>query len=140
MGQYEVGVAIAPMADQVDHVPENNARASGVPGFDETLGRKGHLGERRPILIEKGEEAVRAATEAVAHQIAQAADRIANVIEAGTARRTDSGMLGLESVEVCFGISLTGGIQAMFTSQIESSVQVTITLSRRLEGTDSGRS
>jgi len=37
-------------------------------------------------------------------------------------------------VQVAFGITLSGGVQAVFTSTVESSAQVTITLARRPGG------
>jgi hypothetical protein len=46
------------------------------------------------------------------------------------------GALGLDSVEVSFGITLAAGVQALFTTQAESSAMVTITLSRSSPGPD----
>lgn len=37
---------------------------------------------------------------------------------------------GLDSVEVQYGVTLSAGLQTVFTAQAESSVQVTITLTR----------
>ena len=48
----------------------------------------------------------------------------------------ESGKLGLESVEVSFGITLSAGVQALFTAQAESSAQVSITLVRRPDGSN----
>jgi hypothetical protein len=78
----------------------------------------------------KGGEAVRVATEAIAGQIGLAAERIAAAVEA-RAVAPEPGKLSLDSVEVSFGITLTAGVQAMFTAQAESSAQVTIILARR---------
>ena len=128
---YEVGVAIMPLTTVTADGREPSATIGGVPGFDDTLGRGGARSERRPALIEKGEEAVRAATEAIAGQIGLTAQRITAAIEAQTGAPADPGVFGLESVQVSFGVTLSAGLQAMFTAQVESSAQVTITLSRQ---------
>jgi hypothetical protein len=79
----------------------------------------------------KGGDAARVATEAIAAQIGLAAQRIAAAIEAQAVAAPQPGKLGLESVEVSFGITLTGGVQALFTAQAESSAHVNIILTRR---------
>jgi hypothetical protein len=128
---YEVGVAIMPIATAGGDEHEHSATVGSVPGFDETIGRSQSQSERRPALIEKGEAAVRAATEAIAGQIGLAAQRITAAIEAQANLTPDQGAFGLESVEVSFGVTLCAGLQAMFTAQLESSAQVTITLCRQ---------
>jgi hypothetical protein len=45
--------------------------------------------------------------------------------------------MAVESIEVSFGVTLAAGVQAMFTAQAESSVQVTVTLSPRNKDADS---
>jgi hypothetical protein len=133
VGAFEVGVALMPAAGGLRHErAENEDTAHAIEGFEETLGRaRAPRPEHKALLIEKGEEAVQAATEAIARQISLAAQRIASVIEPGLTPQATSGSMHLESVQVSFGISLTAGVQAMFTSQVESSAQVTIMLSRK---------
>ncbi|HEY5988073.1 MAG TPA: hypothetical protein VIV12_17125, partial [Streptosporangiaceae bacterium] len=87
--------------------------------------------QRGSALIEKGGEAVRVATEAIAGQIGLTAQRISTAIEAQTNTTSDQAVLELDSIQVSFGITLSAGLQAMFTALMESSAQVTITLSRR---------
>jgi hypothetical protein len=43
---------------------------------------------------------------------------------------TPSGHMGIESVEVSFGITLISSVQTPFTAQAESSAQVTVKFSR----------
>jgi hypothetical protein len=129
---FEVGVAIVPGAgDPPASARLEDRRNQGAPGYDEALGRKSsgrHAGNR---LVLTGGEVVRAATEAVAGQIGLAAQRIAGVLEAQAEAVPRPGALCLDSVEVSFGITLTSGVQAMFTAQAESSLQVTIVMSRQ---------
>lgn len=104
-----------------------------APGYDDASGRSDggrHRTDRRSVIIEKGEEAVRAAAEAVASQIGLAAAHIAAAIERQAPAPAVGGALGLESVDVSFGVTLAAGVQALFTTQAESSATVTITLSR----------
>ena len=126
---YEVGVAIIPVASA--HEDETSTAVYGIPGFDETLGWSRTESERRPVLVVKGEEAVRAATQVIANQIGLTAQRITAAIEAQIDGTADEGSLALTSVQVSFGVTLSTGLQAMFTAQAESSAQVTITLSRQ---------
>lgn len=130
VGTFEVGVAIV-AADEGAAGPGDRDRQRGgaLPGYDEVSGLK--LPGRRAALVVKGGEAVRVATEAIAGQIGLAAQRIAAGIEAQAVATAQPGKLGLESVEVSFGISLTAGVQALFTTQAESGAQVNITLTRR---------
>jgi len=127
---FEVGVAIVPGDDDLlASSRSDRGRDDALPGYDEAFGIKTagrRVGDR--VLL-AGENAVRAATDAVASQIGQTAQRIAKAIEA-QGEVPGNGGLGLESVEVSFGITLSAGMQAMFTAQAESSLQVTITLSR----------
>lgn len=128
---YEVGVAIIPAISTRDVEHESAGTTGGIPGFDETLGWSLARTDDRLTLIEKGEEAVRAATEAIAAQIGLTAQRIAAAIEGQIDETANQGQLGLTSVEVSFGVTLSAGLQALFTAQTESSVLVTITLSRQ---------
>jgi Trypsin-co-occurring domain 1 len=82
-------------------------------------------------LVVMGDAAVKAATEAIANQIGITAQRIATSIDAQTLAKADPGKLGVDSVEVSFGVTLSGGVQALFTAQAESSAQVTVALTRR---------
>ena len=97
-----------------------------LPGYSEASEQR--LRER---LVVKGDAAVKAATEAIANQIGITAQRIATSIDAETLAQADPGKFGVDSVEVSFGVTLTGGVQALFTAQTESSAQVTVTLTRR---------
>jgi hypothetical protein len=77
---------------------------------------------------------VQVATEALAAQIATAAQHIATSIEQQPIASPSPGHLGLDSIEVSFGVTLTGGVQWLFTAQAESSAQVTLTLTRQPPG------
>ena len=133
---FEVGIAIHPtIAVKAGPATARPGEDSGLAGFDDVIGRPRHPdGDRRITLIERGEEAVRAGTEAIAEQIGVAAQRIAAVLDKQSWAPATEGGLGLESVQVAFGITLSGGVQAVFTSAVESSAQVTITLARRPGG------
>ena len=126
---YEVGVAIVAAGQASD---DDNGRRDALPGYDDSWGRTAHQpdGTRRVVLVEKGDQAVRAATEAIANQISLAAQRIATTIEKQDWSAPGPDTFGLESVQIAFGVTLTAGIQTIFTAQAESSAQVTITLSR----------
>ena len=122
---YGVGVAITRNSlGRANIYPEDQAERSpsAIPGFDDV-----EEPVRTTHLIERGEKAVEAATDAIAKQIGISAKRIALAIGAQMGS-SSPGDLGLESVEVSFGITLAAGIQAMFTTQSESKVQVTITI------------
>jgi hypothetical protein len=130
---FEVGVAIVTTDD-------GTARPSDLddemPGYEDASGRRmrrRHAEDLPTPVVVKGADAVQAATEAIAGQVALAADRIAAAIQARSVAKPEPGDLGLESVQVSFGITLTAGIQALFTAQAESSAQVTISLVRRPE-------
>lgn len=125
---YEVGVAIIPVltAGGVDQ------KSIAPPGYEDTLGMRGrHATESRSRVVALGGEAVRVATEELAKQVAVTARRFAETLEQEAVTSPAPGRLGVESVEISFGVTLTGGVQALFTAQGESSAQVTISLSRR---------
>jgi len=128
VASFEVGVAV----QQVPLDRDDQAASDRVPGYDEATG--GGWGrrwaDRGSVVIEKGEDAVRAAAEAIAGQIGIAAEHIAMAIERQAPEQPRPGMLGLDSVEVSFGVTLAAGVQALFTAQATSSATVTITLSR----------
>jgi hypothetical protein len=135
VGSFEVGVAVVAVEEgTVGTGGRDGERGGTLPGYDDASGLK-FLGrraaDRPPALVVKGGEAVRVATEAIAGQIGLAAERIAAAIEAQTVAAPEPGELGLESVQVSFGITLAAGVQALFTAQAESSAQVSITLARR---------
>jgi hypothetical protein len=128
---YDVGVAIVPIWQDLgaQRSAEQPTAAGGIPGYDETAGRgRSHSTDRGALFIERGEEAVRAATEAIAAQIGLATQRIASEIGGQIVPSSVAGSLDLESINVSFGVTLSTGVQALFTAQAESSVQVTITL------------
>jgi hypothetical protein len=128
VGEYEVAVAI--VSAESPRRPSSPAQETATlgPGFDETAGR--HAAARSTHLA-KGDTAVKLATEAIARQIGLAAQRIATAIDTQAISSPVSGVLDLESVEVSFGVTLSAGIEAMFTAKSESSAEVTIILSRR---------
>ena len=135
--QFDVGVAVLPLREVVP-APRSEQPpppGGGIAGFEETKGTWRNSAEKVPFLIEKGEDAVRTATEAIAGQISLAAQRLATSIgEQMAAHPAYDATLDLESVSISFGVTLTVGVQAMFTAQAESSAQVTVTLSRRQAG------
>ena len=109
------------------------APAGGIPGVDDaswSLRREPRPPGSRPVLVQMGEDIVRDATDALAAQIGATAIRIADAIGQQEREPGKPGTFGLDTVEVAFGVTLTGGLQTLFTLQAESSVQVTITLSR----------
>jgi len=131
VGTFDVGVAIVAAEEN----PLRPGDRGPLPGYDEAFGLKPsgrQASDGRPAVVVRGGEAVRIATEAIAGQIGLAAQRIARAIEAQALTAPEPGELGLESVEVSFGITLTAGVQALFTAQAESSAQVNITLTRRM--------
>jgi hypothetical protein len=121
---YEVAVAIV---GELSNTASSRSPHEVRPGFDRTAGH--HQAGRS--LLAKGDEAVRAATEAIAKQIALAAQRIAVVIENQMAEPNESTSMVLDAVEVSFGVTLVSGIEAMFTAKSESSAEVSITIKRR---------
>lgn len=127
---YEVAVAVVPSAGADDRSTTPSARPSSyLPGYDDAIGRPG---ERfRALALERGEQAVRVATDALASQIGQTAQRIAAGIGQVEMNSSSSAEFDLKCVEVSFGVTLSAGVQALFTAQAESSAQVTITLTRR---------
>jgi hypothetical protein len=96
--------------------------------FDNTRGGPDRLERRTQAIVQKGEQVVAAATDAVAAQIGATVARIAKAVEHQTALSLNSETSNVESVEVSFGITLTTGLTTVFTAQGESSVQVTVTL------------
>lgn len=134
VGAFEVGVAIVAVDEGPAGPSHGDGRRGGaLPGYDEAVGLKltaRHAESLRSAVVVKGEAAVRVATEAIAGEIGLAAERIAAAIEAQAVASPQPGKLGVESVEVSFGITLTAGVQALFTAQAESSAQVSITLTR----------
>jgi hypothetical protein len=134
VGDYEVAIAIAPAAWAAQGIPSPaEADDSARPGFDDTSGFRsgGRHAAARSSLLAKGDAAVKLATEAIARQIGLAAQRIAETIDAQAMTPQAAGILSLESVEVSFGVTLTVGVEALFTAKSESSAEVTIILSRR---------
>jgi hypothetical protein len=135
MARFEVAVAVAPAYDlEVVPPPTPQDAPAGIPGVDDASWRHREPGPSgaRPTLVQMGEDAVRDATEALAEQIGATARRIADAIgkQEQEQEQAEPGTFGLDSVEVAFGVTLTGGVQTLFTLQAESSVQVTIKLSR----------
>ena len=125
---FEVGVALTPLGLELAGSADSAERSEsdGVPGYEDLIG-----GKRTSVLFEKGEQFVNSATEALATQIAKSADHIARVINEQVSAQPRPGLMELESVDVSFGVTLSSGIQAMFTAQADSSAMVTISLRRR---------
>jgi hypothetical protein len=141
-GHFEVAVAFAPV-EEVQVVSPGGGAApwedEGIPGTKEAAGNlrfwQRQDGQQRPTLVEKGEEVTRKATEALAGQIGATARLIAEAIgrQETAAPSAEPSAFGLDSVEVQYGVTLSAGLQTVFTAQAESSVQVTITLTRSRE-------
>lgn len=125
---YDVGVAIAAIDSTAAVTPDHRHErpASAIPGYEDARG-----GRRGATIVEKGEHAVNLAIDSMASQIGRTAKRIANNISEQVAVESASADMCLDSVEISFGITLTAGMQTMFTIQSESSAQVTITLVRK---------
>lgn len=131
---FDVGVAIVAAEKNAVRLGDADDADTSLPGYAEAFGLK-QAADRGADVVVKGGEAVRVATEAIAGQIGLAAQRIATAIEAKGLATPEPGHLGLESVMVSFGITLTAGVQALFTAQAQSSAQVNITLTRRPSAT-----
>ena len=111
---YDVGVAILPLRDgTVDRRadrPVAESPSGQIPGYDEVLGRKEfRSADRRSLLIERGEDAVRVATEGIAAQIALAAQRMAEAIDTRVAESSNPATLSLRSVGISFRITIDFG-------------------------------
>lgn len=129
-GDYEAAVAIKPIFRS--QVPFGGDGDDAGPGFDDTAGFRDRGRHVTEAVLAKGDAAVKLATESIARQIGVAAQRITAAIEAQSiSSGGPAGSLGLESVEVSFGVTLMAGVEALFTAKEESSVHVTIILSRR---------
>lgn len=125
---YQVGVLLR--RDAVDDRP------GSYDGYDEAVG-----GLRRRMaatggnLAELGEGAVRAVARAVGSQVGIVAEQVAASLEQRDIAQAGPGKLGLDTVELTFGVTLTAGVgsavNAFVTAEGETSFQVTISLSRR---------
>ena len=132
LGSFDVAVAVVSTDGSPAGSEDQDDEGGGaLPGYDEAAGLRPGVRRVSGRVLIMGEEAVRAATEAIAGQIGLAAQRIATAVDTSAVTAPLPGELGVESVEVSFGITLTGGIQALFTAKAESSAQVSITLTRR---------
>jgi hypothetical protein len=128
---FDVGIAVLPLQGSIPAQRTNDASPDGqVPGFDEAIGRR-HSAVKPPFVIRVGAAAVEAATEAIAAQVGLASRRIAASLGDQLAAAPVPGPFDLDSVTVTFGITLTAGVQTLFTAQGESSAQVTVTLTAR---------
>jgi hypothetical protein len=129
---FEVGVAVVAIDDGMAQGNHDGV----LTGYEEASGFRVHRRDaavRQGVIVIKGACAVHAATEAIAGQIALTTERIAAAIRASSVAQPLPGGLGLGSVQVSFGITLAAGVQALFTAQAESSVQVSITLIQQPE-------
>lgn len=127
VGGFEVAVAI-------QAVPAAGTAGGSGPGYDEASGEREWLTRQGGVVLEKGQQAVREATEAMARQIDITARTIAAQIGAQSDDFAATGGFHVDAVEVSFGITLSGGVQALFTAQAESSAQVTISMTRNQSG------
>lgn len=137
---YQVGVLLRRevVGDRPAGLPGEAGpdRAGGLDGYDEAVG-----GWRRRVavagegLAELGEGAVRAVARAVAAQVGLVAEQVAASLEERDIAHAGPGRLGLDTVELTFGVTLTAGVgsavNAFVTAEGETSFQVTISLSRR---------
>jgi Trypsin-co-occurring domain 1 len=124
---YEIAVALAPShqlahSDTIREHREQGDTGGTVAGFEDVKGRGGSA-----ALLAKGEAALQAATEALARQIAATACRLGGAVSEQVRLRPESAAC-LDEVTVTFGITLSAGLQTVFTTQAESSVQVTVSL------------
>lgn len=144
VGGFEVAVALVPLAASSDvrPAPRQEPGEESLPGISEASGWRpwgqGH-GDQAAIA-EKGEGVLERATEALAGQIGLTAQRIADAIGRQETSPPAAGAFGLDTVQVSFGITLSAGVQTVFTAQSQSSVQVTISLSRQKETGTSAQS
>lgn len=99
-GGFEVAVAI-------QAVPAAGAAGTSGSGYDEASGARVWLTREGTVVLERGQEAVRAAAEALAKQIDITARTIAAQIGAQPEDSTVSGGFHVNAVEVSFGITLT---------------------------------
>jgi Trypsin-co-occurring domain 1 len=137
---YEVGVSLVSFAEsapQSAQTGQNGTDQDTVPGYDDAIGVRKRTA-RLSTQIRRGDDAVREATEAIADQIGIAAQRIAETIDRQVTPSANGQSLALDEVEISFGVSLTAGVQALFTAQADSSAQVTIRLSRQAVGQPAG--
>ena len=122
---YQVAVALQPL-DQTGL----SAAPGALPGTENASGRI-HGRADTGAVIKRGREAVDAVMDALAGEIARAAQSLADAIETDALSHPKPGEFGLDSVEVSFGVTLSAGIQALFTAQAQSSAQVTLSLKRQ---------
>lgn len=128
---YDIAVAVVATDERLERAREATGE---IPGFEDTLGRSSRSGTiTGHVILQKGDDALRIATEAIAKQISVTAQRIAETMNRGSWPLPQQSELGLQGVEITFGVTLTSGIQAIFTAQAGSSAQVTIKLGRSSE-------
>jgi hypothetical protein len=110
-------------------------RASGLDGYDEAMGLPRRVVATGEKLAELGEGAVRAVARAVAAQVGLVAEQVAASLEQQDIAGAGPGRLGLDTVELTFGVTLTAGagsaVNAFVTAEGETSFEVKISLSRR---------
>lgn len=122
---YEVAVALLPLGRRAsrDLGTDRDLTEQSVAGFEDVRGTS-----RSVSLIEHGEDALRAASEALAVRAAAVASSMARAISAQLRSAESPPDASFETIEVAFGIALSAGLQTVFTTQAQSSVQVTLTL------------
>lgn len=142
-GGFEVAVAFVPLAETREGRPaaRQEPAEESLPGISDASGWRlfGQPQDQRTTVLQKGEDVLARATEALAGQIGLTAQRIADAIGRQEASPPAVGALELDTVQVSFGITLSAGVQTVFTAQSQSSVQVTISLSRLKEITSSSQ-
>jgi hypothetical protein len=134
VGGFEVAVAFVPLVESGDGRPaaRQEYAEESLPGISDASGwrSRGQPHAQRTTVLEKGEDVLQRATEALAGQIGLTAQRIADAIGRQETSPPAIGAFELDTVEVSFGITLSAGVQTVFTAQGQSSVQVTISLTR----------
>jgi hypothetical protein len=127
---YRLGVRLR------DQQGEEGKDTHSEPGsFAEASGRWGRrvaIGQSQ--VRELGEAALRATADAIGAQVGTVAERIAASLEQRSITHASAGQIGLESVELTFGLVLTAGagkvVEAFLTAESETSAEVRIVMSR----------
>ncbi len=135
--QCQVGVELVDTGSGGEQGGHGEPGEADAPAWlEEAAGR--HRGRRsRNSVVRRGEQALRAAGRAVSAQVAVMATEIVRGLDGTGLTDPPPGALGLDSVEVGFGITLTAGlgnaVEAVVSAEGEAAVQVTVTLTRRAD-------
>ncbi|WP_250285323.1 MULTISPECIES: hypothetical protein [unclassified Frankia] len=140
---YDVAVALR--GPELTGDARRDAGQGGESWLEETAGRAGqHRRDRRAAVVQRGEQAVRAAVRALSSQIGVVAGDVARGLDGQGLVEAAPGQLGVDAVEVSFGVTLTAGsgqaIEAVLSLEGEAAVQVTVSLTRRSGDSAAGAS